>query len=57
MAKREHPSDYQRFLIKFLSEENGLSPEEIRRHPKLQRTAGGPFQLKVTGDKANDFQI
>ena len=47
MAKREHPTEYQRYLIKFLNEEMNLSPAEIREHSKMQRSTGGPFALKV----------
>lgn len=46
-SKRERLDDKKRYLIKFLSEENNLSPEEIRKHPKVLRKDGSMLQLKV----------
>ena len=46
-CKRVHLTEEQRYLIKFLSEENGLDAKEIREHSKMRRPDGSVYQLKV----------
>ena len=46
-SKRVHLTEEQRYLIKFLSEENGLDAKEIREHSKMRRPDGSVYQLKV----------
>ena len=46
-STRERPDGMKRLWMKFLSEENNLSPEEIRKHPKVLRKDGSMFQMKV----------
>ena len=47
MKNRIHLTKEQRLFIKFLHQEDGLSPERIREHQKLLKPDGSPYQLKV----------
>lgn len=46
-TKRFKVTDKTRYWIQVLSEENGLTPVQIRDHPKVQRSDGKKLDLKV----------
>ena len=47
MAKRQKVTEQARHWIQMLSEENNLTPAQIREHDKVRRIDGTKLDLKV----------